>query len=141
MSSMSKTYSELLLIPTFEDRYSYLKLQGIVGANTFGFDRYINQMFYKSSEWQSLRNEIILRDNGCDLGIIDREIYGPIYIHHMNPLSIDDITTNSKYLLNPEYLICTTQSTHNAIHYGNISSLVFMPKERKPNDVCPWRTV
>lgn len=134
-----KTYSELITLPTFEERYRYLKLDGRVGEETFGFDRYLNQTFYKSKEWRAIRNEVIVRDNGCDLGIPDREITGMILIHHMNPITVDDILTQSDYLLNPEYLICTVKNTHNAIHYGDESLLITAPIERRPNDTCPWK--
>lgn len=139
MKTSIKTYSELITFTTFEERYRYLKLNGRVGEDTFGFDRYINQVFYKSQEWRSIRNHVILRDNGCDLGIDDREIYGKVLIHHMNPISLKDIETRGDFLLNPEYLISTTLSTHNAIHYGDESLLIGAPIERHKNDTCPWR--
>lgn len=135
-----RTYSELITLPTFEERFEYLKLNGKVGNDTFGFDRYLNQVFYRSKEWKRVRNQVILRDNGCDLAIDDRQIFDRIYIHHMNPLLPDDIVNRSSYLLNPEYLICVSFDTHNAIHYGDASLL---PKtqviERSPNDTAPWR--
>lgn len=134
-----KTYSELITIPTFEERFKYLQLNGRVGVDTFGFDRYINQNFYRSREWKRIRDQIILRDNGCDLGLDGYEIYGRIYIHHMNPILVQDIIHQSDFLLNPEYLICTTHTTHNAIHYGDESLLITAPIERKPNDTCPWK--
>lgn len=134
-----KTYSELVRLPTFEERFEYLKLKGSVGKDTFGHDRYLNQVFYTSQEWRRLRDEIIIRDNGCDLGIEGREIGGKIYIHHLNPLVANDILTHSEYLMNPEYLICTSFETHNAIHYGDINLLPRNPIERKRNDTCPWR--
>lgn len=134
-----RTYSELVTLPTFEERYRYLRLGGRVGEDTFGFDRYLNQAFYKSDEWLTIRNYIIVRDNGCDLGIEGREIHGRILIHHMNPISVDDILARSDYLLNPEYLICTVKRTHDAIHYGDESSLLTIPKERTRNDTCPWK--
>lgn len=134
-----KTYSELVRLPTFEERFEYLKLKGSVGKDTFGHDRYLNQVFYTSQEWRRLRDEIIIRDNGCDLGIEGREIGGKIYIHHLNPLGANDILTHSEYLMNPEYLICTSFETHNAIHYGDINLLPRNPIERKRNDTCPWR--
>ena len=137
--SIIRTYSELITLPTFEERYRYLRLGGRVGKETFGFDRYINQMFYKSDEWLSLRNEIIIRDNGCDLGMFDREIEGRILIHHMNPITVQDVINRTEFLLNPEYLICTIKSTHDAIHYGDESSLILVPRERTKNDTCPWR--
>lgn len=134
-----KTYSELVRLPTFEERFEYLKLKGSVGKDTFGHDRYLNQVFYTSQEWRRLRDEIIIRDNGCDLGIEGREIGGKIYIHHLNPLGVNDILTHSEYLVNPEYLICVSFETHNAIHYGDINLLPRDPIERKRNDTCPWR--
>lgn len=136
-----RTYSELITLQTFEERYQYLRLNGRVGEDTFGFDRYINQAFYKSDEWLSLRNEIIVRDNGCDLGIEGREIHGRILIHHMNPITVEDITRRSDYLLNPEFLITTVKSTHDAIHYGDENSIITIPLERSRNDTCPWRKV
>ena len=134
-----KTFSELIEIPTFEERFEYLKLGGFVGEETFGFDRYLNQNFYRSREWRSLRNQIIIRDNGCDLACEDRDIFGRVIIHHMNPISTDDLIHNSDFLTNPEYLICTTKQTHDAIHYGNKDSLILTPKERTPGDTIPWR--
>ena len=134
-----RTYSELITIPTFEERYDYLRLGGKVGEETFGFDRYINQLFYRSKEWKSIRDRIITRDNGCDLGIDGREIYGKILIHHMNPITKDDILQRSEYLLDPEYLITTIKNTHDAIHYGDRSLLITSPVERSRNDTCPWR--
>lgn len=134
-----KTYSELIRLPTFEERFEYLKLKGSVGKDTFGHDRYLNQVFYSSMEWRRLRDEIIIRDNGCDLGIEGREIGGKVYIHHLNPLGANDILTHSEYLVNPEYLICVSFETHNAIHYGDINLLPRDPIERKRNDTCPWR--
>lgn len=134
-----KTYSELITIPTFEERYEYLKLGGRVGEDTFGFDRYLNQIFYRSKEWKSVRDEVILRDNGCDLGIEGREIHGRILIHHMNPISKSDILERSDLLLNPEYLISTIKQTHDAIHYGDKNLLMKEPIERSRNDTCPWR--
>lgn len=134
-----RTYSELILLPTFDDRYQYLRLSGTVGEETFGFDRYLNQMFYRSKEWKRIRNEVIIRDNGCDLGVPGREIYGKILIHHMNPIRKDDILRRSEYLLDPEYLICTVKNTHDAIHYGDEGLLIQMPKARTKNDTCPWR--
>ena len=116
-----------------------MQLNGVVGGETFGFDRYLNQVFYRSKRWKEIRDQIIIRDNGCDLGIEDRMIYGRIIIHHMNPLTCTDIEDESAYLLNPEYLICVTHNTHNAIHYGDENLLVKVPVERTMNDTCPWR--
>lgn len=134
-----KSYSELSLLPTFEERFEYLKLGGTVGEDTFGFDRIFNQKFYQSYEWKTVRNEIIVRDLGCDLGIEDRQIFGRILIHHMNPISLKDISDATKFLLNPEYLICVSHDTHNAIHYGDIGLVKKDLVERKPNDTCPWK--
>lgn len=134
-----RTYSELITLPTFKERFEYLRLDGIVGKDTFGFDRYMNQIFYKSKEWQSLRNQIIIRDNGCDLGLEGYEIQGKILIHHMNPITPEDIVNCSDYLLNPDFLISTILSTHNAIHYGDESLIAKEPIERSKNDTCPWR--
>ena len=134
-----RTYSELIQLPTFEERFDYLRLDGVVGKDTFGFDRYLNQQFYRSSEWKRIRNQVIVRDNGCDLGIDDYEIHGRILIHHMNPISIEDLQHMSDFLMNPEYLICVSHRTHNAIHYGDDSLIVTAPIERSQNDTCPWR--
>ena len=139
MTMTIRTYSELITIPTFEERYKYLKIGGKVGEKTFGFERYLNQEFYKSHEWQSIRRQVIVRDLGCDLGIEGREIHGKIIVHHMNPITIDDIIEASDFLLNPEYLICTLKSTHDAIHYGDESLLIKAPVERTKNDTCPWK--
>lgn len=134
-----RTYSELVKLRTFEERFRYLKLGGKVGEQTFGFDRYLNQSFYKSEEWLKLRDEIIIRDNGCDLGIDDREIYSRVIIHHMNPITKYDLLNRTDLLLNPEYLICTTKRTHDAIHYGDEDLLFTGLVERSKNDTCPWR--
>ena len=136
---MIRTYRELSRFKTFEERFEYLRLNGAVGQDTFGFDRYVNQRFYRSREWKRIRNEIIVRDNGCDLGIEGREIYGRIIIHHMNPISLDDIEDATDFLLNPDYLICTIHDTHNAIHYGDANLLVKEPVTHRPNDTCPWK--
>lgn len=137
--SIIRTYSELITLPTFEERYRYLKLGGRVGEETFGFDRYINQIFYQSDEWKSIRDFVIVRDGGCDLGMPDREIHTRILVHHMNPIRQEDILRRSKFLLDPEYLICTIKNTHDAIHYGDESLLILAPVERTKNDTCPWR--
>lgn len=134
-----KMYSELITIPTFEERFKYLRLDGSVGEQTFGFDRYINQVFYQSYEWKKVRDAVIIRDNGCDLGVEGHDIRGKILIHHMNPITVRDIETCSDFLLNPEYLISTMHLTHNAIHYGDESLLPKGPIERKKYDTCPWR--
>lgn len=134
-----RTYSELITLPTFEERFRYLQLKGAVGRDTFGFDRYLNQVFYRSQRWKSIRDQVILRDNGCDLSMPGHEIYGRVYIHHMNPITLDDIINESDFLLDPEYLICTIHNTHNAIHYGDENLLITTPIERSKNDTCPWR--
>lgn len=134
-----KTYSELKKIPTFEKRFEYLKLEGIVGVETFGYERYLNQSFYRSREWKKIRDEVILRDNGCDLGIEGYDIFKRVIIHHMNPISRTDIVDHTDMLLNPEYLICVSKRTHDAIHYGDSDLLPKLPIERSKNDMCPWK--
>lgn len=135
-----RTYEELSKLKTFEERYEYLKLDGSVGEETFGYDRYLNQQFYKyDPDWKKVRDEVIFRDNGCDLGIEGREINGLILVHHMNPITKDDILNRSEYLLNPNYLITTIKSTHDAIHYGSSDLLMKDPVVRSKNDTCPWR--
>ena len=136
---MIRTYSELSMLPTFEERFQYLQLKGAVGEETFGFDRFINQQFYRSPEWKRIRDIVILRDNGCDLGIEGYEIRERILIHHMNTVSVRDLEARSEFLLNPEYLITTTNNTHNAIHYGDEELLITAPKARVLNDTCPWK--
>lgn len=134
-----KTYSEMILLPTYNERFRYLKLDGKVGVDTFGLDRYLNQVFYRSAEWKRIRDMVIVRDNGCDLGIPELPIYGKVIIHHMNPLSVDDILNDDpEYMMNPEYLVCVSHSTHNAIHYGDDSQLQeYIP--RRANDTAPWK--
>lgn len=135
-----KTYSELSKLVTFDERFQYLKLKGFVGKETFGFDRVFNQLFYRSAEWKRVRNLVIVRDNGCDLGIDGYNIYGnSIIIHHMNPISLDDIENHTDYLLNPEFLITTIHRTHNAIHYGDDCLFSREPIVRKANDMAPWK--
>lgn len=138
---MIRTYSELILLPTFEERFEYLKLNGQVGIDTFGFDRVFNQKFYTSKEWRRIRDFVIARDNGCDLGHPDHIIQGSrILIHHMNPISLEDVMNSTEYLLNPEYLISTIHDTHNAIHYGDETLLQKDTLiERTKYDTCPWR--
>jgi hypothetical protein len=137
---MIRTYSELIKLPTFDERFEYLKLKGKVGFETFGYDRYLNQNFYKSSLWRSVRNRVINRDMGRDLGVEGYEIYGKIIIHHMNPITINDIEESTSYLMNPEYLICVSYDTHQAIHYGDRNLLAEKGlNERFPNDTCPWK--
>jgi hypothetical protein len=134
----SRTYSGLRRIESFEDRFEYLKLGGSVGYATFGFDRHVNQSFYKSSEWRHIRDYVIVRDQGCDLGVLGYEIHSSILVHHMNPVGLDDIVHNEEWILTPEYLITTTQTTHNAIHYGDKSLLTVPMKERVPGDTRLW---
>ena len=135
----TRTYHELIKLKTFEDRFAYLQLHGSVGSDTFGFDRIFNQNFYRSAEWKRLRHSIIIRDNGCDLAVPGHDIFGRILIHHMNPITLSDIRDATDYLLNPDYLICVSHETHNAIHYGNEKRLMREPSERRRNDTCPWR--
>lgn len=139
MKKSIRSYDELCQLPTFEERYEYLKLNGRIGEETFGSDRYLNQVFYTSDEWKEIRRIVILRDNGCDLGIPGREIKGPIYVHHMNPIRVEDILRHSSILVRPKFLICTSKLTHDAIHYGDEGLLQADYKERKPFDTCPWR--
>lgn len=136
---MIRTYTDLKALKTWEERIRYLKLDGVVGGETFGFDRYLNQMFYRSTEWKRVRRDIIIRDKGTDLGIDDREIVGKIYIHHMNPLEVKDIVDSTDYLLNPEFLICCSKATHDYIHYGVKSNVPKVVTERSPFDTSPWR--
>lgn len=140
MKMSIKTYSELIKLTTFEERYRYLKLDGKVGDNTFGFDRYLNQRFYqRDPEWLSIRDKVIIRDKGCDLGIDGRDIYRNIIIHHINPITKEDIIRRTRKLLDLENLICTSDTTHKAIHYGNGDLLIKDPIERCANDTIPWR--
>ena len=134
-----RTYSELIQIPTYKERFEYLSLDGQVGRDTFGYDRYLNQIFYRSQKWKSIRDRIIIRDNGCDLAMEGYDIYSKIIIHHMNPITIKDIELESDYLMDPEFLICVTHNTHNAIHYSDSNLLITAPIERTKNDTCPWR--
>ena len=137
---MIKTYSELLTFETFEERFNYLKLNGIVGQDTFGFDRYMNQLLYHNSkEWKAVRNKVIVRDNGCDLGMEGYDILGRILVHHLNPITIDDIKNRSPTIFDLNNLICVSHNTHNAIHYGDENLLVKVPIERKLNDTCAWK--
>ena len=134
-----RSYSELIKLPTFEERFRYLRLNGSVGRETFGFDRYLNQIFYQSQRWKSVRDRVIIRDQGCDLGVEGYEIHGRIIIHHMNPITLQDIERESEFLIDPEYLICTIHNTHNAIHFGDERLLISKPIERTMNDTCPWK--
>lgn len=133
-----RRYSELCRIQTFEGRFDYLKLHGVVGESTFGFDRYLNQVLYRSSEWKRVRNAVIVRDDGCDMGLGDYPA-NRIIVHHMNPLSVEDLENRSDMIFDPEFLICVSFDTHNAIHFGDETLLPKLPVERKTGDTCPWR--
>lgn len=133
-----RTYSELIKLPSFEERYEYLKLSGSLGVVTFGFDRYLNQRFYNSTQWKNLRREIIIRDEACDLGIEGREIETGIRVHHLNPITIEDFENGNYDILDPEFLICSSLNTHNAIHFGDKSNLIQLPKERRKGDTTLW---
>lgn len=135
---MKKTYAELSRLDTFEDRFEYLRLQGDVGRSTFGFDRYINQQFYRSREWKLSRNLVITRDEGCDLGVPGYEIHGELLIHHINPIIVEDILHGEEWIFDPEYLITTTHNTHNAIHYSDASLLPKVVAARQPGDTKLW---
>lgn len=137
--TMSRSYSELILLPTFEERFRYLMLGGLVGESTFGSSRYLNQRFYTSYEWRTFRRDMILRDLGCDLGIDGHDINGIVHLHHLNPLTVDDIVNHTELLLDPENVICTSGDTHKAIHYGDQSYLLSFYQERRPGDTTPWR--
>lgn len=139
MSMIIKTYSEMIALPTFIERYRYLRLGGRVGEETFGFDRWLNQKFYKDIEWMRARDKVIIRDNGCDLGMEGHEIHGRIYVHHINPITKEDILRRDPCLFDPENLICTIKNTHDAIHYGDESLLIIAPTIRTRNDTCPWK--
>lgn len=134
-----KTYKELCLLPSFKERFEYCKLEGTVGEDTFGFDRYLNQQFYRSDEWRRLRDFVILRDNGCDLGVEGCEIHGRVLIHHLNPIGKEDVIRHSKFLVDPDNLVCVSLDTHNAIHYGSEPKADQKPLIRTPNDTCPWK--
>ncbi len=134
-----KRYSELMLLPTFIERYRYLKIGGRIGVATFGHDRYLNQILYHSDEWLDFRNDIIVRDNGCDLAMPGFELYDRIMVHHINPITVEDVLKRDPKIFDPENVISTCLNTHNAIHYGDESRLALLPNERTPNDTCPWR--
>lgn len=137
---MIRTYSELIKLHTLEERFNYLSLKGKVGNETFGFDRYLNQAFYNSYEWRKLREEILIRDNGCELGLEEYPIRGRIFIHHMNPIREKDLIELTDYVMNPDYLVCVSHDLHNAIHYSNEEILKrYIVVERRPNDTCPWK--
>lgn len=140
LKNLTKSYKELSLIDNYIERYNYLKLDGVLGAETFGFDRWVNQRFYKTDEWKRLRESIILRDDGNDMGADGYPIKGKILIHHINPISLDDIVNKKSLVLDPDNLVCVSLLTHNAIHYGNdelMKDKILI--ERKPYDTCPWR--
>lgn len=139
MKNSIRTYSELITIPTFEERFEYLKLNGSIGLETFGHDRYLNQILYNSPEWRRFRPEIIVRDNGCDLACEGYEIFGKILIHHINPITAQDILNRNSKVFDPENVITTVHNTHNAIHYGDKNLLITEPIERSRNDTCPWK--
>lgn len=136
---MIKTYSELIAFPTYEERFRYLQLKGAVGKDTFGYDRYLNQILYNSQEWKRFRDKIIIRDNGCDLACEGYDIHGRILVHHINPIRVDDVVNRNPIVFDPENVVCVTHNTHNAIHYGDESLLVLAPVERTKNDTCPWK--
>lgn len=134
-----KTYSELITIPTFEERFEYLQLKGSVGKDTFGYDRHLNQVLYRSPEWKRLRNQIIIRDCGCDLACEGYDIHSKVLIHHLNPITVEDVLARSRKVFDPDNLVCVSHNTHNAIHYGDVDLLITGPIIRTKNDTCPWR--
>lgn len=134
-----RTYSELITIPTFIERFRYLKIGGTIGEDTFGYDRYLNQILYRSEEWKRFRRDIIIRDNGCDLACDNYEIIGNILVHHINPITVEDVLRRDPKIFDPENVISTSLNTHNAIHYGDESLLITEPIIRTKNDTCPWR--
>lgn len=134
-----RTYSDLVKLGTFVERYQYLKLHGVIGVDTFGFDRYLNQVLYRSKEWRDLRHRIIVRDNGCDMALEGWDICGPVTVHHMNPLTVKDVDERNPDIFDPEFLVCVSHNTHNAIHYGDESLLPKEPIERRAGDTCPWK--
>lgn len=139
MTRTIKSYSELMSLPTFTERYQYLRIGSKIGEATFGYDRYLNQILYTSREWRRFRDQIIVRDNGCDLGCLDRELRERIIVHHINPITVEDVINRNPMVFDPENVICVSHNTHEAIHYGDEDLLVKNPIERKPNDTCPWR--
>ena len=136
---MIRTYRECMQLPTFQERYRYLQIGGQVGKETFGFDRYLNQMLYRTPEWKRFRRDMIVRDNGCDLGCEGYEIYGNVLVHHVNPITVEDVMNRNPCIFDPNNVICTSLNTHNAIHYGDETLLITEPVIRKPNDTCPWK--
>lgn len=139
MMTTTKSYSELMRLKTFEERYQYLRIGGAVGAETFGYDRYLNQILYNSHDWRKFRNPIIVRDNGCDLACPDRELESRVIVHHINPITVEDVLNRDSKIFDPENVICVSHNTHQAIHYGDENLLYKNPVERKPNDTCPWK--
>lgn len=137
----SKSYSSLILLPTAEERFEYLRIGALIGESTFGFDRYLNQAFYSSKEWKKFRRDMIIRDNGCDMALEDREIPSgaKVILHHIIPITLEDIEDRADCLLDPDNVVCVSELTHKAIHYGDKSLLVLNPIERRPYDTCPWR--
>lgn len=134
-----KNYSKMLTFPTLEERFRYLQLKGSVGKDTFGYDRYLNQILYHSEEWKSFRNGIIIRDNGCDLACEGYEIHKRILVHHINPITVEDVLNRDPKVFDPENVVCVSHITHNAIHYGDENLLIIAPVERSQNDTCPWK--
>lgn len=139
MTRSIKTYSELITIPTYLERFRYLKIGGLVGKSTFGYDRYLNQILYTSDEWRSFRRDIIIRDNGCDLAADGFEIHGLMIVHHIDPITVEDILNRHPKVFDPENVVLTAHNTHNAVHYGDESLLTLGPIVRMPNDTCPWK--
>ena len=139
MSMNTKSYLECIQLSTFIDRYRYIKIGGFVGKETFGYDRYLNQILYRTAEWKRFRRDMILRDNGCDLGCEGYEIFGNILVHHINPITVEDVVNRNPCIFDPNNVICTSLNTHNAIHYGDETNLITEPVVRKPNDTCPWK--
>ena len=138
-NTMIRTYRECMQLPTFQERYRYLQIGGRVGKETFGFDRYLNQMLYRTPEWKRFRRDMIVRDNGCDLGCEGYEICGNVLVHHINPITVEDVINRNPCIFDPNNVICTSLNTHNAIHYGDETLLITEPVVRKPNDTCPWK--
>jgi hypothetical protein len=136
-----RRYRELRDLLTLKERYDYLRLGGQVGRSTFGYDRYVNQMLYRSREWKRIRDLVIVRDGGCDLGIEGFDLHSGVLVHHMNPITLEQIEDGDSVIFDPEYLICCSHNTHNAIHFGDESRLPQLPIERRPNDTIPWRMV
>lgn len=136
---MIKTYTELITFPTFEERFEYLKFNSSIGKTTFGFERYLNQKLYQSREWKRARRDVIVRDKSCDLAFLDRETFGSVIIHHINPITVEDIERGHACLFDLDNLVCVTSDTHNALHYGDISLIPSLPTERRKGDTCPWK--